>query len=56
MVTPGRRISLVVDLLYGEVGHEAVRRRSVPVAFARLEENAIAGADDLNRPATPSVT
>src|SRR5690348_11671278 len=33
------------------MGHEAVRGGSMPVVLARLEEHAIAGADDLDRAA-----
>ena len=35
------------------MNHEAVRRRAVPVLLAGLEEHAVAGADDLDRPASP---
>src|SRR5436309_2815521 len=35
------------------MGHEAVRSRAVPVLLARLEEDAIAGADHFDRPAAP---
>src|SRR5829696_6929444 len=52
VLAPGRGVAFVVDLHHREVGHEAVRGGAVPVVFARLEEHAVAGADDLNRPAT----
>ena len=35
------------------MGHEAVRRGAVPVLLAGLEEDAVAGADDLDRAAAP---
>ena len=42
---------MVVDLLDRQVGHEAVRGGAVPVILAGLEEDAVAGADDLDRAA-----
>jgi hypothetical protein len=33
------------------VGHEAIGRGAVPVVLAGLEEDAVAGADDLDRAA-----
>jgi hypothetical protein len=39
---------LVVDYEHGDVRHEAIRRGTVPVMLARLEEDAVAGADDLD--------
>src|SRR2546429_7303823 len=50
---PGDGAALVVDLLQGEVGHEAGRRGAVPVVLARLEEHAVAGPDHLDRPTAP---
>src|SRR3954467_1128605 len=41
----------VVVLLHGDVDHEAVGRRAVPVVLAGLEEDAVAGPDDLDRAA-----
>src|SRR5205823_13862575 len=41
----------VVDLEHRKMGHEAVRSRAVPVLLARLEEDAVAGADLLDRAA-----
>src|SRR5215217_2131603 len=38
----------LVGLLHRYVGHEAVRRRAVPVVLARLEEHRVAGPDDLD--------
>src|SRR4051794_33210340 len=51
VLAPGDRAARLVDLLHGDVEHEAVRRGAVPVVFAGLEEDAVAGADDLDRPA-----
>src|SRR5829696_1335389 len=45
------RAARLVVLLHGDVDHEAVRRGAVPVVLARLEEDAIAGPDDLDLPA-----
>ena len=53
VVAPGRGVALVVDLEHRDVGHEARRRRAVPVLLARLEEHAVAGPDDLDGPAAP---
>src|SRR3977135_624364 len=53
MVARGDRAACVVDLLHGDVGHEAVGRGAVPVVLAGLEEDAVAGADDLDRAAAP---
>ena len=50
MLAPGRGAAALVDLEHRDVGHEAVGRRAVPVVFAGLEEDAVAGADDLDRP------
>ena len=41
----------LVDLLHGDVGHEAVGSGAMPVVLARLEEDAVAGADRLDRSA-----
>ena len=51
VLAPGRDVALVVDFEHREVGHEAVGGGAVPVLLARLEEHAVAGADDLDRPA-----
>lgn len=62
VLAPGRALPFVIDVEHCEVSHEAVRSGAVPVLFARLEEHAVAGADNLDRPAaplaapTPSVT
>src|SRR4051794_38222585 len=48
VAAPGDGAAGVVVLLHGDVGHEAVRGRAVPVVLARLEEDAVAGADDLD--------
>ena len=53
VLAPGRRWHpVVIDLLHGEVGHEAVGGGAVPVVLAGLEEDAVAGADLLDRPAS----
>jgi hypothetical protein len=46
-------VAFVVDLQHREVGHEAVRGGAVPMVLARLEEDAVARADDLDRAAPP---
>ena len=51
VLAPGDRAAGLVVLLHGEVDHEAVRGGAVPVVLAGLEEDAVAGADDLDRPA-----
>jgi hypothetical protein len=51
VLAPCDGAALVVDFLHGEVGHEAVGSGAVPVVFAGLEVHAVAGADDLDRPA-----
>src|SRR5437660_6648547 len=48
---PGRAVALFVHLEHREMGHEAVGGGAVPVILARREEDAVAGADDLDRPA-----
>src|SRR5689334_23067901 len=51
VLAPGRALALAVHLEQRQVGHEAVGGGAVPVLLARLEEYAVAGADDLDRPA-----
>jgi hypothetical protein len=51
VIAPGDRAAGLVVLLHGDVEHEAVGRGAMPVVLARLEEDAIAGADDLDRSA-----
>ena len=51
VVTPGRGVALIVDLEHRQMSHEAIRRCAVPVLLARLEEDAVAGPDHLDRPA-----
>src|SRR3954470_621118 len=51
MLAPGDGAAGLVVLLHGDVGHEAVRGGAVPVVLAGLEEDAVAGADLLDRPA-----
>src|SRR5215210_8452432 len=48
VLAPVDRGAGVVGLLHGEVGHEAVRRRAVPVVLARLEEDDVSGTEDLD--------
>jgi hypothetical protein len=45
---PGDGGAGVAVLLHGDVGHEPVRGGSVPVVLAGLEEDSVAGADDLD--------
>ena len=42
---------MLVGLLHGDVRHEPRRGGAVPVVLARLEEDPVAGADGLDRPA-----
>src|SRR5581483_569720 len=53
VVAPGGGRSFLVGLLQGDVRHEAIRRRPVPVLLARREEHTIAGPDARDRPAAP---
>src|SRR3954452_23173554 len=48
MLAPRDRAAGLVDLLDGDVGHEAVRGGAVPVVLTGLEEHAVAGTDDLD--------
>src|SRR5712691_817206 len=48
MVAPRGGVALSVDIEHGQVRHEVVWRRTVPVMLAGLEEHAIAGSDDLD--------
>src|SRR3954454_522777 len=48
VLAPGHRAPGLVELLHRDVGHEAVRCGAVPVVLAGLEEDAVAGADDLD--------
>src|SRR5437660_122352 len=50
-VTAFRNSPGVVDLEHRDVGHEAVGCSAVPVLFAGLEEDAVAGTDHLDRSA-----
>ena len=52
MLAPGGAVAVLVDFEHREVGHEAVWRGAVPVIFVGLKENAVAGADDLDRSAS----
>src|SRR4029453_9722439 len=51
VLAPRDRAAGLVVLLHGDVGHEAVRGRAVPVVLAGLEEDAVAGPDELDRAA-----
>src|SRR5579884_41700 len=46
--TPHGGATVLVHLLQREMGHEAIGRGAVPVILAGLEEDPVAGADDLN--------
>src|SRR3954465_10376738 len=48
VLAPGHRAPGLVELLHRDVGHEAVRCGAVPVVLARLEEDAVAGAERLD--------
>src|SRR3954453_12046110 len=48
MPAPADGAAAVVGELHREVRHQACRCGTVPVVFARLEEDAVAGADDLD--------
>src|SRR3954468_19179253 len=48
---PGDGAAGLVVLLHRDVGHEAARCGAVPVVFVRLEEDAVAGVDLLDRAA-----
>src|SRR4051794_10355957 len=48
VLAPGHRAAGLVVLLHGDVDHEAIRGGAVPVVLSRLEEDAVAGADDLD--------
>src|SRR5690242_11492603 len=48
VLAPGDRAAGLVDLLDGDVDHEAVRGGAVPVVLTGLEEDAVAGPDDLD--------
>src|SRR3954451_11072487 len=53
VLAPGDWAARIVDLLHREMGHEAIGRGAVPVVLAGLEVDAVARADDLDRPALP---
>src|SRR5215210_5197430 len=48
MPTPADRAAALVGELDREVRHQACGCGTVPVVFGRLEEDAVAGADDLD--------
>src|SRR4051812_23780422 len=50
VLAPRHRAPGLVVLLHRDVDHEAGGRRAVPVVLARLEEDAVAGPDLLDRP------
>src|SRR5438105_9232391 len=49
MGAPRGAVALIVDFDHREVGHEAIRRGTVPVVLVGFEEHAVARADDLDR-------
>ena len=51
VLAPSGVVAGVVDLEHRDVGHEAVGCSPVPVLFAGLEEDAVAGTDRLDRSA-----
>ena len=48
VLEPGHDLSVVVGFLDGDVGHEAVRGRAVPVLLAGFDVDDVAGADLLD--------
>src|SRR5579883_464919 len=50
MHAPGCAVALFVHFEHGEVRHKTVARRAVPVFLSRLEEHAVARANDLDWP------
>src|SRR4051794_18623283 len=48
MLAPGHGASVLVVLLHGDVDHDAVGGRAVPVVLALFEGDAGAGTDDLD--------
>lgn len=50
-LSPAHWAAGLVVLLHGDVDREAVGRRAVPVVLARPEEDTVARADRLDRPA-----
>src|SRR5690242_4039059 len=48
VLAPRDGASGLVVLMHGDVDHEAVRGGAVPVVLAGLEEDAVAGPDDLD--------
>jgi hypothetical protein len=53
VLAPDDDAPLIVGLLHGDVGHEPGGGGAVPVVFVWLEEDAVAGADHLDRAAAP---
>src|SRR3954452_1955139 len=51
VLAPRDRAARVIVLLHGDVRHEPVPGGAVPVILARLEEDAVAGADLFDRAA-----
>src|SRR5581483_9846256 len=51
VLAPGDRAARFVGLLHRDVGHEGAGGGAVPVLLAGLEVDAVAGADQLDRPA-----
>jgi hypothetical protein len=48
VLAPGDGAARVVGLLHRDVGHEALGGGAVPVVLVGLEEDAVAGADNLD--------
>jgi hypothetical protein len=53
VVGPGDLVSLVVDVLHCDVGHEAGGVCAVPVVLAGFEVDTVARPDDLDRSPSP---
>src|ERR687888_2669173 len=53
VVAPSRALAFVVDLEHRKMSHKAHGCCTVPVVLAWLEEDAVAGADHLDRTAAP---
>src|SRR5205814_5673317 len=51
VLAPVDDVPVLVRLLHRDMGHEPRRRRAVPVLLVRLEEDAVARANHLDRPA-----
>jgi hypothetical protein len=49
VLAPGDRAAVLIGLLHGDVGHEALGRGTVPVVLSGLEEDPVARADLVDR-------